>query len=58
MNQIEHFYFQKPEHNRGNYILKVLLKNNKVNETIYRLKNIDKDYQAGIEYILNGKLNN
>ena len=56
--QIDHFYFQKPEFNYNNYYFKVLLKYNNVNEAIYQFKKIDKDDQEGLEYILNGKANN
>ena len=59
LNEVEKFIFQQPESNDGNYTFKVSLKNKAIEEIIrFKGKGIEKTDQEGLEYILNGKLNN
>jgi len=57
LNEVEKFIFQQPESNDGNYTFKVSLKNKAIEEII-QFKGIEKTDLEGLEYILNGKLNN
>jgi hypothetical protein len=57
MDEIERFTVQQSETLYGNSTLKVLLKNERIDE-IQQFKGIDRYDQEGLEYILNGKLNN
>ena len=59
LNEVEKFIFQQPEINNGNYTFKVSLKNKTIEEIIrFKGKGIEKTDLEGLEYILNGKLNN
>ena len=59
LNEVEKFIFQQPEINNGNYTFKVSLKNKAIEEIIrFKGKGIEKADLEGLEYILNGKLNN
>ena len=57
MSDIERFFFQQPEVINGNSTFKVVLKNKQIDE-IQLFKGLDTNEQEGLEYILNGKLNN
>ena len=57
IDEIDKFFFQIPELNKGNIIFKVILKNKKI-DIIAQNKSIDKYEQEGLEYILNEKKNN
>jgi len=57
IDEIDKFFFQIPELNKGNIIFKAILKNKKI-DTIAQIKSIDKYEQEGLEYILNEKKNN
>ena len=57
LNDVEKFIFQQVEGKEGNYTLKVLLKD-QTNVEIRQIKEMDKEDQEGLEYILNGKIRN
>ena len=57
MDEIERFFVQQSDALNGNSTFKVVLKNKRIDE-IQQFKGIDKYDQEGLEYILNGKLNN
>ena len=57
INEIEKFFFQQNDSTYGFTTLKVVLKNKRIDE-IQQCRLLDKFDQDGIEYILNGKLNN
>ena len=57
MSEIDRFFFQQPEIINGESTFKVVLKNKTIDE-IQHFKGLDKIVQDGLEYILNGRLNN
>lgn len=57
MSDVERFFFQQPEVINGNSTFKVVLKSKQIDE-IQLFKGLDRKEQEGLEYILNGKLNN
>ena len=57
MDEIERFLVQQPEALNGNSTFKVVLKNKRIDE-IQQFIEIDRYDKEGLEYILNGKLNN
>ena len=57
MSDIDRIFFQQPEVINGNSTFKVVLKNKQIDE-IQLFKGLDRNEQEGLEYFLNGKLNN
>lgn len=57
MSDVERFFFQQPEVINGNSTFKVVLKSKQIDE-IQLFKGLDRKEQEGLEYVLNGKLNN